>query len=99
MAGSFLTDDLSAILSVADFAVTATWLEQQTTIDGIFDDGEVEVERGDGQKHLIRATRFKTQVSHGVADDDTLTINSQIFTVAFQQDDGHGLVTLYLEKQ
>lgn len=99
MAGSFLTDDLSAILSVADFAITATWLERQSTIDGIFDDNEVEVDRGDGQMHLIHATRFKTKSDHGVADGDTLTINSRIFTVAFQQDDGHGLVTLYLEKQ
>lgn len=99
MAGSFLTDDLSAILSVADFAITATWLERQTTIDGIFDDNEIEVDRGDGQMHLIRATRFKTKSSHGVADGETLTVNSQTYTVAFQQDDGQGVTVLYLEKQ
>lgn len=99
MAGSFLTDDLSAMLSVADFAIEATWLERQTTINGIFDDGEIEVDRGDGQMHMIHATRFKTKSSHGVADGDTLTLNSLIFTVAFQQDDGQGFVTLHLEKQ
>lgn len=98
MAGSFLTDDLSAMLSTADFAVHATWAEGFTTIGGIYDDDEVEIDRGDGQAHLIRATRFMTKSSYGVPDGDTLTISGTQYTVAWQRDDGTGLVTLFLEK-
>ncbi len=98
MTGSFITDDLSAMLSVADFALSATWTEGGKDIDGIFDDEDVEVDRGDGLRHIHRTAHFRTQSSHGVSDGDTLTIESVAYTVAFQQDNGTGLVELYLEK-
>lgn len=86
------------MFNVADFADYATWLESGTDIAGIYDDDEVEVDRGDGQMHMIRATRFHTKSSHGVEDGHKLTIAGTNYTVAWQQDDGTGTTVLYLEK-
>ena len=99
MAGAFITDDLSAFFSNADFAVEASYFEGGSTITGIYDDDEIEVDRGDGQTHMIRATRFHTKSSHGVKDGHTLTVSGVRYTVAFQQDDGTGTTVLYLEKR
>lgn len=98
MAGSFLTNDLSAVLSTADFSICAKWSEGGKSINGIFDDDTVEVDLEDG-RHIQRAARFHTKSSHNVAIDDTLIINGITYKVTHPENDGTGLVMLFLEKQ
>lgn len=95
MAGSFLTNDLSAVFDTADFATSATW--NATSIDGVFDEQDEIDELGQGSQIFTRST-FITLSSHGVADGDTIVINSTTYTVAYQLDDGTGVTTLTLEE-
>lgn len=98
MAGSFLTDDLSAVLSTADFSVLASWSEGSRDIEGIFDNDTIEVETEEG-RHMQRTARFHTKSSHNVAVDNTLVINKITYKVTHEDDDGTGMTMLFLEKQ
>ena len=65
MAGSFLTSDLSAVFSTADFSVTAAYTSQQgdaATLTGIFDDEDVEIDHGDNQRYIQRSARLTCPV-------------------------------------
>ena len=98
MTGAFLENDLTAILDTGDFAVDAVWIEGATTIQGIFEDADVEVDRHDGHRHIQRATTFQTKSSHGVSKGDTLTVATVAYQVVVIEQDGTGVVTLHLEK-
>lgn len=98
MVGSFIADDLSAFLQSADFADSVKWTEGNKNIDGIFDDDEIEVDTGNGNTHLQRIARIVTKTSHGVADGHYITHENTRYKVEWQQDDGTGMVTLYLQK-
>ena len=98
MSGSFITDDLSALLNSADFADSVVWAQGNKNIDGVFDDDEIEVDTGNGNTHLQRIARIVTKTSHAVADGDHITHDGTRYKVEWQQDDGTGMVTLYLQK-
>jgi len=98
VSGAFLENDLTAILDIGDFAVNAVWTEGATTINGIFEDADVEVDRHDGARHIQRATTFQTKSSHGIEKGDTLTIGAVAYVVVVIEQDGTGAVILHLEK-
>ena len=102
MSGSFLTDDLSLVFSTGDFSVAGTYTPSggsPVTVNGIFDDEDIEVDQGDGGMVLQRSAKFTCSSSDvtSVAEDDAFTINSVSYTVAFFKDDGTGVVEIYLE--
>lgn len=97
-----IADDLSDIFSTDDFAVTATFTPSggsAVSVDGIFDDGDVEADGGDGVV-WVHETKFTCTLSlvSGVADGDALVVNSTNYTVRYVKDDGTGVVELFLEK-
>ncbi len=101
MAGSFLTNDLNAILNADDFAVVGVHFPSgglpSCDIAGIFDDEDIEIE-DQQQSMMIRSVRFQTKTSHGVKYDEQMIINSVRYRVGVVQDDGTGMTTLHLEK-
>lgn len=107
MAGSFLIDDLNALLNTDDFAVVGELFPasgDSREITGIFDDEDVEIDN-DGHIIFMRSARLQVKTCEGVAEGDTLIIAAQPpvtaggdFRVAVTQDDGTGMTTLHLEK-
>lgn len=100
MAGSFLENDLDAILNAGDFAVIGVHFPTNLPsceISGIFDDEDVEVE-DERTTMMIRSVRFQTKTSHGVQYGEKIIIKSVEYRVGVVQDDGTGMTTLHLEK-
>ncbi len=97
-----LTDDLDTIFSTDDFAIDVTFTPaggSAVTINGIFDDEDVEVEQGD-EMVIIHQTKLTCPKSYvlGVANGDAITANSVAYTVRFIKDDGWDVYELFLEK-
>ncbi len=100
MPGSFLENDLDAILNADDFAVVGVHFPSDLpscNISGIFDDEDVEVE-DERTTMMIRSVRFQTKTSNGVKYGETLKIKAVEYRVGVVQDDGTGMTTLHLEK-
>lgn len=98
MVGSFIETDLTAILDVGDFAVNASWVEGIRTIQGIFEDSDIEVDRPDGMRHIQRTVTFQTKSSYSIPDEDRLIINSAEYRIVKQEQDGTGITMMLLEK-
>lgn len=102
MSASFLTSDLSAIFAVADFSVAATYTKADTstsTVNGIFDDEDLEVDAGDGSVVLQRSAKFtcaSADVS-GVVEDEGMTIGGKEYTISYVKNDGTGTIELFLQ--
>lgn len=101
MSGAFLTEDLSVVFSASDFAVTATYTPvggSASSVMGIFDDEDIEVDTGEGVilQHSARFTCASDDVT-GVSEDDTIVIGGKNYRVAYTKDNGTGVVELILE--
>jgi hypothetical protein len=102
MSGAFLTGDLTALFDTDAFADTATYTPSggsASTIYGILDDEDLELEMGDGRRVLQASAKFTCASSDvtGVAEGDALTVGGSDYTVAYSKDDGTGVIELYLE--
>ena len=100
MAGSFLEDDLDAILNADDFAVVGVHFPNHLPsfkIKGIFDDEDLEIEDERGNM-MVRSVRFQTKTSHDVRYGERIMIKAVWYRVGVVQDDGTGMTTLHLEK-
>jgi len=100
--GSFITDDLSVVFGTADFSLAVTYTAaggSPTTVNGIFDDEDIEVDAGDGSVMLQASAKFTCASGDvtGIAEDDAFTIASVSYTVAYVKDDGTGVVEIFLE--
>ncbi len=102
MSGSFLTDDLSSVFYTGDFSIVGTYTPSggsPASVNGIFDDEDLEVDAGDGSLVLQRSAKFTCSSGDvtGIAEGDAFTIAAVSYTVAYFKDDGTGVVEIYLE--
>lgn len=98
MAGNFLTTDLASILNTDEFAVTATYGGK--TVNGIFDDEDVEVPIGDGTTRIIPQCMFTGRSAdfNGIADGQSLTLSGTAYTIRTWMDDGTGVIEIFMER-
>lgn len=96
--------DLATILSVDEFAVTATrWganLIGQSTVVGIFDNETVPVDAGGFVPVHQEQPRFtcRTADVDGIAEGDTLFVSGVEYTIRAWVHDGTGVTAIRLEK-
>ena len=103
MVMSCLERDLGVMLSEDSFGVGggAVWDgDSSAPVPGIFDDEDVEHERGDGAAVLVPQVTFTCAASAmpELEEGDTLMINCVNYTVRFWQNDGEGVRTIFLER-
>jgi hypothetical protein len=101
MVGSFITDDISSLLGTDDFSMSTTYTPvggSPTTVAGVFDDEDVEVDQNDS-RFIQRSAKFTCASASvtGLVKGDAFTINAVSYTVAFFKDDGTGVVEIYME--
>jgi hypothetical protein len=102
VSGSFLTDDLSTVFDTVDFSVVGTYTPDggsATSINGIFDDEDLEVDVGEGSLILQRSAKFTCASGDviGIAEGDALTVASVDYIITYFKDDGTGVTETYLE--
>lgn len=99
MTGSFLTNDLAALLNTAEFATTAIY--SGVTVKGIFDDEDIEAQMSDGTVRIVPSCSFtgRSDDFASVAQGDTLKIGTVTYTIQSWKDDGTGEIELFMEKQ
>lgn len=97
MTGSFILSDLAAVFNTDDFAVTATVRGDGSTVNGIFENSTVEIEREMG-KSMPRQATFECPESVTIVIGSILDIGDETYTVRYGDYDGTGVVKWYLEK-
>ena len=102
MSAGFLTDDISAVFDATDFAVTGTFTPvggMITSVTGIFDDEDLQIDMGDGTSMLQHSARFTCSSSDvtGVREGDSLVVSGVSYRVEYVKDDGTGVIEMYLE--
>lgn len=97
MPGAFITNDLAALLSESDFGVLATYGGE--TVPGIFDDGDVEVDSGEGPTQIVRECSFTGRSADfpNIADGQTIVIADVSYRIRRWIDDGTGEIEIILE--
>lgn len=103
MVMSCITDDLDALFASSDFGEADGAVrngDSANPISGIFDDEDVETQNGEGVTVLVPQTTFMCASSKvpDLSNGDTLFVRNKLFTIRFWQDDGTGVITLYLER-
>ena len=98
MAGSFIQNDLSAIFSQCDFAETVV-LDGVTIPQAIFDDGDVEVNNGEGVAQIVPRPMVQLPTSYldNLVDGSVVIARGKTYRVANWKHDGTGVTELYLE--
>jgi len=99
MPGSFLTDDLPVLFASTEFGeATATY--EGSSVMGIFDDEDVEVEMGEGIGEIIAQPMFTGRTSDfsGIARDQSMTVQGETFTIKNWKVDGTGMIEIYLRR-
>ena len=86
-----------------DFGDAASYTPQggsATTINGIFDDEDFEVDGGGTIGISIQQPRFLCQTSDvsSAREGDAITIKSVAYTIRIVRDEGTGVTTLVLEQ-
>jgi len=97
MPGAFITGDMTALLAQSDFGVIATYGGSQ--VPGIFDNGHVEVQNGEGVTMIVRECSFTGRSADfpSIAEGDTLVISGLTYTVRTWVDDGAGEIEIIVE--
>jgi len=99
MAADFLQTDMNIILSADIFGVTdgCVWAGVQVD-DVIFDDEDVEVVMGEGVAEIIQQPMLtgKTVDFDGIAEDDSVLVGGETFTIKNWKKDGTGMIEIYL---
>lgn len=101
MAGKFIEDDLDTIFSERDFGHKGGVIWNGVTIKGaIFDDQDVEVQMGEGMVQIIAQPMVTGPSSafDGIRHEDTISVGDQSFTVKSTNDNGTGVIEIYMEK-
>lgn len=101
MAGNFIEDDLAVIFSDRDFGHTGGIVWNGVTIEGaIFDDQDVEVQMGEGMVQIISQPMITGPSSafEGIRREDPISVGGQSFVVKSTNDDGTGVIEIYMEK-
>jgi len=98
MAGAFILDDLSAVFSTADFAVTAR-VDGLFDVNGLFEDPTVDVSRSEDRSALVRQATFQAKSSSPIAVDSTLVIGGVTYVAKQPDYDGVGTTTWYIARQ
>lgn len=100
MAGSFIRNDLAALFNPADFGVEqGAAVYDGESVMGIFDNGHVEVQAGEGPVAIVRECMFTGRSADfpSIAEGDVLTIDSVDYTIREWMDDGEGEIQIVLE--
>jgi hypothetical protein len=102
MPGSFIKNDLTTLFATSDFGVANGDLTINGVVieQGIFDDGDVEVDSGEGVAQIVPRPVFITATDKipTLADGDTLEYQGFRYTVKNWIHDGTGVTTIYLER-
>lgn len=102
MAGSFIANDLATIFASSDFgeAENSVTLAGVTIRYGIFDDGDIDVQMGEGVAQIVPQPMFTCPSSQvpNIADGQIMVIRTESFTVKNWKNDGTGIITIYLER-
>ena len=102
MAGSFLTNDLTAILASSDFgeASGSVTLAGVVIPNGIFDDEDIDVGMGEGVAQIVPQPIFTCASAHAVniAENQIMVIQGTSFRVKNWKNDGTGMIEIYLER-
>lgn len=98
MAGTFIQNDLAALFSQNDFAETVV-LDGVTIYDAIFDDGDREVNNGEGVAQIVPQPVVQLPTTHtaAVVDGSVVIARGKTYRVANWKHDGTGVTELYLE--
>jgi hypothetical protein len=98
MTGSFILSDLAAVFNTAEFATAASVRgDEIVTVNGIFENSTVEIEREMG-KSMPRQATFECPESSVIQIGSVLDIGDLTYTVRYGDYDGTGVVKWYLEK-
>lgn len=97
MPGAFIQNDTAVLFSTSEFGTAATY--KGATVNGIFDEDDKEVVLGDGTVQIVDQPMFTGRTSDftGIADGDTITINSVAFTIRNWQREGE-VIEILLER-
>lgn len=100
MPGSFIRNDLAALFNPADFGVErGAAVYDGESVMGIFDNGHVEVQAGEGPVGIMRECVFTGRSADfpSIAEGDILTIDSVDYAIRDWIDDGEGEIQIVLE--
>lgn len=98
MAGTFIQNDLAALFSQNDFAETVV-LDGVTIRDAIFDDGDREVNNGEGVAQIVPqpVVQLPTSYTASVVDGSVVIARGETYRVVNWKHDGTGVTEIYLE--
>jgi hypothetical protein len=102
MPGAFLTRDLPKLFASSVFGEATGHIKWKGTdiTHAILDDGDVTVQTGEGTgaiMHQCVVTAPSAQFA-GIADKDPVTIGTAAYFVDYWEDDGTGVIRVYLKK-
>lgn len=104
MAGAFLTSDLSAVFSTADFAIVADIMDDTTTpakigeVTGIFENSTQDISQSEDRSAMIQQAIFVCPTSAAVSIGTVVRISGVLYVAKYPDHDGTGVTTWYLEK-
>lgn len=98
MVGRFIENDLSAVFRQSAFAETVV-LDGVSITEAIFDDGDVEVNNGEGTTQIVSVPRVQipTRSFANTTDQSTLVARGVTYRVANWKHDGTGVTEIFLE--
>ena len=100
MPGSFIRNDLAALVNPSDFGVEqGSVVYDGNPVIGIFDNGDVEVQAGEGPVAIVRECAFTGRSADfpNIAEGDILTIDDVAYVIREWMDDGEGEIQIRLE--
>jgi hypothetical protein len=100
MPGSFIRNDLAALFNPNDFGVEqGSAVYGGNPVMGIFDNGHVEVQAGEGAVAIVRECAFtgRSVDFPNIAEGDFLMIDSAVYIIQEWMDDGEGEIQIRLE--
>jgi hypothetical protein len=100
MPGSFIRNDLVALFKPSDFGVEqGSAIYGGNPVIGIFDNGDVEVQAGEGPVAIVRECAFTGRSADfsNIAEGDFLTIDDVVYIISEWQDDGECEIQIRLE--
>jgi len=100
MPGSFIRNDLAALFNPSDFGVEqGSAIYGGNAVAGIFDNGDVEVQMGEGPVDIVRECAFTGRSADfsNIAEGDFLTIDGVVYVIREWMDDGEGEIQIRLE--
>jgi hypothetical protein len=100
MPGNFISSDVDVFFETSGFGHGSVVWNGVTVTRVIFDDEDIEVEAGEGNSQIIpnpmltgRETDFV-----GIAVDDPVNIDGELFTVRNWKRDGTGIIEVFLQR-